>query len=298
MFTSHRMSLPKCFLEGKVAVVTGASTGIGRGVARALANNGVNVILAARSAELLAILRQELIEQTGVRALDLPCDVSRLPDLETLVQRGVREFGRIDILVNNAGLDGFGPLEEFSPADIQQVLQVNLVGALQLTRLVLPHMLAQGWGHVINMASLAGKYGPPAGAVYAATKAGLIAFTQSLRTEFRSRRISATAVCPGFTVASGIYERICGDVGREAPWWFGQTTVERVARATVRAIRKDQPEVIVNFPPFRLFYALAALCPRAAEWLLRKTAGRYFRAIGRARRRGAPPRPRSQPRAA
>lgn len=284
------MSLPKCFLEGKVAVVTGASTGIGQGVARALANNGVNVILAARSADPLAVLRHELIEQTGVRALDVPCDVARFSELETLVDRGVREFGRIDILINNAGLDGFWPLEEFDPADIQQVVQVNLVGALQLTRLVLPHMLQQGWGHVVNMASLAGKYGPPSGGVYAATKAGLIAFTQSLRTEFRSRRISATAVCPGFTVDSGIYDRIRADVGQEAPWWFGQTTVERVARATVRAIRKDQPEVIVNFPPFRLFYALAALCPRGAEWLLRKTAGRYFRSIGRARRRrGARP---------
>lgn len=292
------MSLPKCFLEGKTAIVTGASAGIGRAVARALANNGVNLVLAARSTERLQAAQQELIEQTGVKVLAVPCDVRRPHDLARLVDQAAAEFGRIDLLVNNAGISGFYRFEDLTTDEIDDILRTNLTSAVQLTRLVLPHMLRQGWGHVVNMASLAGKHGPPCAAAYAATKAGLIAFTQSLRIEFRGRRISASAICPGFTDNGGIYDAIRRDVGREPPGMIGSTTTDAVARAVVRAIRKDQPEVIVNSPPLRLFCVLDALFPRLGDWLLRKLAGRYFRAIGRARRRSTRPGDHAAPRAA
>jgi len=282
------MSLPKCFLEGKVAIVTGASSGIGEAVAERLAHAGVNVVLAARSAERLAEARARIIERAGVRALAVPCDVTRLDDLQRLLATAVDELGGVDILINNAGVDAFRSFHELDPLELQRTVQVNLLAALQLTRLTLPQMLQRGWGHIVNMSSLAGKFGPPGAGAYAATKAGLIAFTQSLRGEYRSLNVSATAVCPGFTLASGIYDQICADVGREPPSLLGRSTVDRVARATVRAIRKDQPEAIVNVPPYRAFYALTALFPRAGEWIFRKLAGRYFRDLARARSQSTP----------
>jgi short-subunit dehydrogenase len=140
-------------------------------------------------------------------------------------------------------------------------------------------MLPQRWGHIVNMSSTAGKHGPPYGAVYAATKAGLIAATQSLRVEYRSAGIRATAICPGFTRSGGIYDRIQTAIGRETPRVIGGTTADKVARATVRAIRKDQPEVILNSPPMRPFFAAAAVFPQFGEYLLRKFALRYFRQV-------------------
>ncbi|MCA9052228.1 MAG: SDR family oxidoreductase [Planctomycetaceae bacterium] len=277
------MSLPKCFLEQKIAIVTGASSGIGRAVARSLANAGVNVVLAARREETLLQVRDELIEQTGVKALAVPTDVSRLSELDRLVEEAIAEFGQIDILVNNAGVECFAHLHELPPEQIAQTVQVNLTGAIQLTNLVIPHMLPQRWGHVVNMSSTAGQYGPPYGAVYAATKAGLIAFTQSLRVEYRASGVRASAICPGFARDGGIYETIRAAVGKETPRLIGGTTADAVARATVRAIRKDQPEVIVNHPPVRPFVAAAKAFPRLGEYLVRKFALRYFRTIVRHR---------------
>lgn len=277
------MSLPKCFLEGKVAIVTGASAGIGAHIAVALANAGVNLVLAARSRPGLEALQRQIVEQTAVKVLAVPTDVASPTELQRLVDESLREFGRIDILVNNAGREAFRSLHALSVEEITRTVQVNLTGALQLTRLVIPHMLPNGWGHVVNMASTAGKFGPPYAGVYAATKAGLIAFTQSLRTEYRRHGIRATAICPGFTDAGGIYDRIREELGRDPPRFIGQTTADRVARATIRAIRKDQPEVIVNSPPLRPFFALAAWLPSLGEWMVRKFAGRYFRRLAELR---------------
>ena len=121
-------------------------------------------------------------------------------------------------------------------------------------------------------------------------EAGLVAFTQSLRVEYRGRGIRASVICPGFTDAGGIYEEIKSDIGRGTPRVLGGTSVDAVARATLRAIRKDQPEVIVNHPPVRPFFVAAAMFPRLGEWLLRKFAGHFFRRIARARTAAAPDR--------
>jgi short-subunit dehydrogenase len=277
------MSLPKKFLNQKVAVVTGASSGIGARVARALADTGVNLVLAARSADRLEQVRRELVEQTRVKAIAIPTDVSVPGTLQGLVDGAVAEFGGIDILVNNAGVDAFRNFHELEIDEIRSTVDVNLTGAMLLARLALPHMLQRGWGHIVNMASTAGKYGPPYGAAYGATKAGLIAFTQSLRIEYRNRGIGASAICPGFTDDGGIYEAIKADIGRGTPRVIGSTTVDAVARATIRAIRRDQPEVIVNHPPVRPFLVLTAMYPKLGEWLLRRFAGGFFRRIARAR---------------
>jgi short-subunit dehydrogenase len=277
------MSLPRSFLNQKVALVTGASAGIGARIARTLADSGMNLVLAARSPDKLEQVRDELIEQCHVKAIAVPTDVSVPSSLQALVDTTLATFGRIDVLVNNAGVEAFRHFHELDPDELRATVDVNLTGAMLLTRLVVPHMLDRHWGHIVNMASTAGKYGPPYGAVYGATKAGLVAFTQSLRVEYRGRGIRASVICPGFTEEGGIYEEIKADIGRGTPRVIGATTVDAVARATLRAIRKDQPEVIVNDPPVRPFLVAAAMFPRLGEWLLRKFAGHFFRRIARAR---------------
>ncbi|MFV0445031.1 MAG: SDR family NAD(P)-dependent oxidoreductase [Planctomycetaceae bacterium] len=283
------MSLPKCFLEEKTAIVTGASAGIGRAVSHALANAGVNVVLAARDAQRLSAVRDNLIEQTGVKVIAVPTDVTSIEQLRRLVDTAADEFGAVHILVNNAGIDAFQPLHSMTPLEIARLVETNLTAAIQLTSLTIPHMLTAGWGHIVNMASTAGKYGPPFGGVYGASKAGLIALTQSLRLEYRTLGLRATAICPGFAASGGIYDRIREKVGIDPPRVIGGTNAETVARAVVRAIRKDQPEVIVNRPPQRPFFVAATMFPSLGEYLFRKLGLRYFKRLGRAAETAAEP---------
>ena len=233
------MSNPRIELRGSTALVTGASAGIGLAVARRLARAGANLVLAARRPEPLESAAASL-RASGVKAIAVPTDVARLDALEALVDRAIREFGTIDVLVNNAGVEAFCPYEELSLDRIADTIAINLTSALLLTRLVIPHMLKAGRGHVVNMASTAGKFGPAFGATYGTTKAGLINFTQALRAEYRGRGISASAICPGFTEQGGIYDRMREQSGRRSPFFVGSTTVERVAEAVVPRDRTRQ----------------------------------------------------------
>ena len=269
-------------LRGRNAIVTGASAGLGVRVARALAREGMNVVLAARTADALEQVAVEL-RGLGVKAIAVPTDVSDEDQLKRLVERAMGEFGSIDVLVNNAGIEAFRKFHELDPAEIRKTIDVNLTATLLLTRYVLPHMVAAGRGHIVNMASTAGKHGPAYGAVYGASKAGQIAFTQALRGEYHGTGISASAICPGFASDGGIYEVIKQKVGRGTPWWIGSTTAEAVARAVVKSIRRDRPELIVNHPALRPVFAINAACPRLGEWIVRLTTRRFLKQVGQVR---------------
>ena len=138
-------------------------------------------------------------------------------------------------------------------------------------------MLQAGRGHIVNMASTAGKYGPAFGGAYGASKAGLIAFTQSLRGELYKSGVSASAICPGFATEGGIYEVIKQRTGRGTPWYLGSTSADAVARAVVKSIRGDRPELIVNFPALRPVFVLCQAVPRIGEWIVRMTTRRYLK---------------------
>src|SRR5580692_11828406 len=265
-------------LRGSTALVTGASAGIGLAVARRLARAGANLVLAARRPEPLELAAASLRE-SGVKTIAVPTDVARLDALEALVDRAIREFGAIDVLVNNAGVEAFHRYEELPLDRIAETIAVNLTSALLLTRLVIPHMLAAGRGHVVNMASTAGKFGIPYGAAYGTTKAGLINFTHALRAEYRGRGISASAICPGFTEQGGIYDRMREQSGRGAPFIIGSTTVDRVAEAVIRAIEHDRAELIVNWPPVRPMTAFAALFPTLGGALIRRASVRFLKRV-------------------
>lgn len=267
-------------LNGKCAVVTGASAGLGVRVARALAREGMNLVLAARSVDALEAVALEL-RGMGVKAIAVATDVSNDYQLQSLVDRAVAEFGGIDVLVNNAGIEAFRAYHEIDPLDIHRTIDVNLTGTLILTRFVLPHMLKAGRGHIVNMASIAGKQGPAYGAAYGATKAGMIAFTQSLRSEYHGTGISASAICPGFASDGGIYEVIRQRVGRGTPWYVGSTTSAAVARAVVKAIKYDRPDLIVNVPALRPVFTLCQMFPRIGEWIVRMTTLRFLKRAGK-----------------
>lgn len=265
-------------LEGKVALITGASQGIGKVVAAALAREGMDLILAARSVDKLEAVATEL-RKSGVRVLTVPTDVSKLADLQKLVEASVAEFGTIDVLVNNAGIEAFQQFHEIPIEKIEATILTNTMGSILLTRLVIPVMVKQGSGRIINMASTAAIQAPPYGATYAATKASLLQFSMALRLEYAGSGISATAICPGFTDEGGIYEVIKQEMGRRVPWLVGGTTADKVAKKVIQALRSDPPRIIVDRPGPRLFFALAFVFPRLGEWLTHKVATRFFRKL-------------------
>ena len=187
-------------LQNKVAIVTGASAGIGESVARKLAAQGVSVVLAARTAGPLESLA-DAIEQSGGKALAVPTDVGSHEDQENLIQKTLEAFGQIDIIVNNAGLHHRGLFENVAAMDLAKMVDVNLRGPLVLTHLALPH-LRQGGGAVVNVASLAGHLPLPEAATYSATKFGLRALSLALSQELAESGVSFSLVSPG-PVATG-----------------------------------------------------------------------------------------------
>ena len=187
-------------LEGKVAVVTGASQGIGRAITLALSDSGVSVVIAARNREKLSVLEDEIIERDG-KVLAVTSDVKSIDDCKHLAQRALDVYGQIDILVNSAGrgLGGGGPIELSDPAEVADMVQVNLLGLYHCTYAVLPSMKSRSSGHIINISSVAGvAYFPPS-PMYSATKFGIRAFSEGLRNQVQNNNIRVTTIYPGET---------------------------------------------------------------------------------------------------
>jgi 3-oxoacyl-[acyl-carrier protein] reductase len=188
-------------LEGKVALVTGGSRGIGASIVRLLAKRGASVAFCYRQqAELAQQLSQQVQEETGQKVLALQADVADAEQVAAMVQRVREGLGEVDILVNNAGITRDTLLLRMGDDKWDEVLNTNLRGAFLCTRAVLPMMLAKRWGRIINISSVVGLIGNAGQANYAAAKAGLIGFTKSLAKELGGRNITVNAVAPGFIV--------------------------------------------------------------------------------------------------
>ena len=184
-------------LAGRVAVVTGASRGLGRAIALALAEAGADVALAARAKRDLEDTGA-LVQRAGRRALVAPTDVARYAEVEALMGRAVRELGRLDIVVNNAGVAKVAPLAEMTPDDWRFMVDANLTGVFNGCRAAAPHLIAQKSGKVINVASVLGQVGLPGYTIYAATKGGVIALTRALGVEWARHGIQVNAIAPGW----------------------------------------------------------------------------------------------------
>jgi NADP-dependent 3-hydroxy acid dehydrogenase YdfG len=174
-------------LEGKAALVTGASRGIGRAVAQQLAAAGVGLGLASRSGDDLGL--------DGVVAR--PCDVRNPADLEAIVGETVDRFGRLDILVANAGVGAYGPFLELSPEHLEEMIDVNVKGTLYAVRAALPHLIESGEADLVTIASEAGRRGLPLEAVYCASKFAQVGFTRAMDHELREQGVRCTNICPG-----------------------------------------------------------------------------------------------------
>lgn len=274
-------------LRGKNAVLTGASRGLGAHIARALAREGTNLALAARSQRDLDEVRAE-VEALGVRAIAVRCDVAQHDDRHRLVETAERELGPVDALVNNAGIDALADYTDLPDDEIRRVLQVNLEAPMLLTKLVLPRMLAAKTGFVVNVSSLAGKSGTPFHEAYSASKFGLVGFTHALRASYRGSGVSFSVVCPGFVAEAGMFARMEAE-GARAPGLTGVTTPAHVAAAVVDAIKRRRAEVIVNATPVRPLLALATLAPSLSEHVLALSGVTdVMRKAAAARRSGRP----------
>ena len=251
-------------LNGKNAIVTGASYGIGPEVARALAEQGARVVLAARTIENLQKVAAQLQEE-GYQAIAVPVDIMDPLGREALVAQAGAELGPTNILVNCAGSFNGGRLHVRSEEDLQADLHTNLTAPIMLTRRILPDMLRRKEGHLVHVASLAGKAGIPYFAAYSASKYGLVGFNQCLQGELRGTGVHSSAVILGFVKDTGMWARL----NRKVHPAFGLSSPEEVARAVVRAIRSRKVEVIVNPLPVRPAVLLWALAPGMAGQLFR-----------------------------
>lgn len=185
-------------LSERVAIITGASRGIGRAVALALAAEGAKVVVNYASSSTAADEVVKAITEAGGNAIAFQADVSKLEQVDALVNQTLEKFGRVDVLVNNAGITRDTLLLRMKPEDWQAVIDLNLTGVFFCTRAVSKLMLKQKSGRIINIASVAGQMGNPGQANYSAAKAGVIGFTKTVAKELASRGITVNAVAPGF----------------------------------------------------------------------------------------------------
>ncbi|WP_083602512.1 3-oxoacyl-[acyl-carrier-protein] reductase [Hydrococcus rivularis] len=185
-------------LQDRVAIVTGASRGIGRAVALALAAQGAKVVVNYASSSTAADEVVKAIAQAGGEAIALQADVSKAQEVDNLIEQTLNKFGRIDILVNNAGITRDTLLLRMKPEDWQAVIDLNLTGVFLCTKAVSKTMIKQRSGRIINISSVAGQMGNPGQANYSAAKAGVIGFTKTVAKELASRGVTVNAVAPGF----------------------------------------------------------------------------------------------------
>ncbi|MBW4649916.1 MAG: SDR family NAD(P)-dependent oxidoreductase [Kastovskya adunca ATA6-11-RM4] len=245
-------------IQGKTALITGASRGIGRAIALELAKQGAKrLLLVARDETRLAEVAAE-IEALGAQAVILALDLSQLVEVNIAIAKAWRDCGPIHLLVNCAGVAHQAPFLESRLPQVQEELGINLIGMYTMTRLIARRMVVQREGTIVNVSSLMGKVAAPTMATYSATKFAILGFTQALRGELAAHNVRVLALLPTLTDT---------DMVRDLQWfrWIVPTTTQKVAQALVAGLQKDLPEIIVGWQSH-----LAVWCNRIAPWLLEK----------------------------
>jgi len=272
-------------LRGANTLVTGAAGGLGGPITRALSEQGCSLVLTDRPGDALDSRASEL-SSGGAKVTAFGADLRDPDELGGLVARAEQEAGPIDVLVNNAGIELTAQFVDFTDEEIDAVMDVNLNAPMSLIRQVVPGMLERRRGHVVSIASLAGRLSVAYMATYGMTKAALIALTQSLRAEHVDDPVGFSAICPGFVRGAGMVEPLA-EAGTEFTSTVPLTPPELIGAAVVKAIRKDLPDVtIVHRRPIRGVLAMYALAPRFTErLLLRGGTPHIFRKTTQARGR-------------
>jgi 3-oxoacyl-[acyl-carrier protein] reductase len=233
-------------MSRRTALITGASRGIGKACALAMAVGGHRVALAARSQEKLEEVA-EAVRQTGGEPFAVEMDLASRDSIAAGFKKVAQEFGRVDILVNNAGITKDGLAIRMKQADWELVLQTNLSGAFYAIQQVLPGMMREEWGRIVNISSVVGETGNPGQANYVASKAGLIGLTKSLAREMGSRNITVNAVAPGF-IETDMTEVLAADLKQKM---IDQTPLKRIGSAedvahAVRFLASDEASFITG----------------------------------------------------
>ena len=228
-------------LKDKIALVTGASKGIGRAASLALAREGAVIVGVARTKKDLDALEKDL-SAIGARSLMIECDVTKSAQVAACVKKAIDTFKRVDILVNNAGVGGYRPFLEWTEADYDRIMGINAKGTWLFSKEVIPHMLSQKGGHIVNVSSVAGLQGYPSEGIYCMSKFAQIALTQSLDREFYKDGIKVASVCPG-----GVETHFAIGDGRtyDGANMKGFSTAEDVAEAIVlAALPHDRSRIV------------------------------------------------------
>jgi NAD(P)-dependent dehydrogenase (short-subunit alcohol dehydrogenase family) len=254
-------------LAGRVAVITGASSGIGHATARQLAAEGATVVVTARRADRLAALVAD-IEAHGGAALALPGDVTSEADMDAVVTGALARYGHLDVMICNAGIGYHGSLDETPPADMRRVVDVNLLGTLYAARAALVPMRRQGHGHIVVVSSIVGRRGIGGSSVYGATKAAQVGFVEALRAEFVGTNLHASVVLP-VAVTTEFHEALARDFGHHVEGHGPRQSADEVAAAIVECVVTPTPEVY-PFWKARWLGVLNVLAPGRTDALVRR----------------------------
>lgn len=252
------LSIRPNVFRNKVAIVTGASSGIGRATALALASHGAFVALIARRHEPLVDVMEEITSQ-GSQAIVIPADVTQNDQVEKMVQIVLNKWGRIDILVSNAGAYIRSPIIKLDHTLIQKSLDINFFGGINCILAVLPHMLTQDTGHIIVITSMDGKIGLPMDAPYVSAKFALTGFSEVLRQELRESGVCVTNILPGRVNTPMIKDLEFPLISKKIP-------PEKVAQSVLNAIRRKKTISIVPLQAIFLYY-LNVFSPSLSDWI-------------------------------
>ncbi len=250
-------------LQRKVAIVTGASRGIGKFISETMAASGIKVIAIARNMDALSDTCNS-IEQAGGQATPLMGDMTKIEAIPQLIKKAISIYGNVDFLINNAGIEQYQKFHKYSQEYIENCLDTNLHAPIHLSHAIIPHFMENNYGHIINIASLAGKKGVAYNGVYSASKSGLIMWTDAMRQEYIDSSIEFSVICPGFIRDSGMFH----DSGQNPPKLLGSSLPQDVANAVVECIKKQKAEVIVNPGPMKPLLALGQISPRLGDWVV------------------------------
>lgn len=252
-------------LQGKVVVVTGASSGIGREIALQLGRRKACVALLARRKDRLEATAQQIVSGGG-KAFVVVADIGIETAVQEAIQQVAEHFGRIDVLINNAGSGLLATVEETTPEQMERVMRTNFWGTYYGIRSVLPLMNKQGSGQIITIASMSGRRGAPLKAAYCASKFAQIGLVESLRMELRGTGILCTLIFPGATETEFL-EAMANPSGREAKYYGAMQKPQEVAEAVIQSIGRSKPEIITQ-KHGRIQVILNAAAPALADWLV------------------------------
>lgn len=260
-------------IDGKVVWITGASCGIGEGLAKAFAEAGARVVISARRESELQRVKAECRGAHQGSILVLPLDITQQDQFPAAIQRIVDTFGRLDVLVNNAGLSQRSLLEEASDQSERTIMEINYFATVALSKAVVPQMREQNSGQIVVISSVAGKLPAPVSGSYAASKHAVQGFFDTLRIEVAPYGIGVTCVCPGPVVSEGVNNAITANnerVGAKAHVNQGKMPTERCARLVVCATSQHLEECWISPQPILFFTYVSQYCPGLARWLGKK----------------------------